>query len=84
MSNDTSTHAPDSSAAEDFVNTEDPFLKFEQWLAEAAKTELNDPNAMALSTVDSDGLPNVRMVLLKGVDGPDAGTDRGFVVYTNL
>ncbi|WP_227269352.1 pyridoxamine 5'-phosphate oxidase [Roseobacter weihaiensis] len=54
-----------------------PFEIAERWLEEAQQTEPNDPNAMALSTVDAEGLPNVRMVLLKGVE-PD-----GFVFYTN-
>lgn len=57
---------------------EDPMALFSEWLAEAVKTEPNDPNAMALATVDETGLPDVRMVLLK-----DAGPD-GFVFYTNL
>jgi pyridoxamine 5'-phosphate oxidase len=56
----------------------DPFALFEAWLGEAAATEPNDPNAMALATADADGLPDVRMVLLKGHDR------RGFVFYTNL
>jgi len=61
----------------------DPFDLFGGWLQEAVASEPNDPNAMALATVDGDGLPNVRMVLLKGMDG--AGhPDRGFVFYTNL
>jgi pyridoxamine 5'-phosphate oxidase len=47
------------------------------WLAEAEKTEINDPNAIALSTVDPDGLPNARMVLLKDIE------DDAFVFYTN-
>lgn len=58
--------------------THDPIDIFTQWLAEAGKTEPNDPNAMALATVDADGMPSVRMVLLK-----DHGAD-GFVFYTNL
>ncbi len=61
----------------DFTDTTEPFGLFETWLAEASQTEPNDPNAMALSTVDADGMPNVRMVLLKGFD------QRGFVFYTN-
>ncbi|WP_300299600.1 pyridoxamine 5'-phosphate oxidase [Ferrovibrio sp.] len=56
----------------------DPFALFAGWLAEAEKSEPNDANAMALATADTDGLPNVRMVLLKGFD------DRGFVFYTNF
>lgn len=55
-----------------------PFTHFAAWLAEAEKSEPNDPNAMALATADRDGLPNVRMVLLKGHD------ERGFVFYTNF
>src|SRR4029453_588512 len=51
---------------------------FEEWLKDAGKSEPNDPNGMALATVDEEGLPNVRMVLLKAVDG------RGFVFYTNV
>ena len=56
---------------------QDPFALFQAWLAEAGKSEPNDPNAMAVSTVDAEGLPDVRMVLLKDVD------QRGFVFYTN-
>ena len=55
----------------------DPFALFDQWFAEARAAEVNDPEAMALATADSDGRPSVRMVLLKG-HGPD-----GFVFYTN-
>jgi pyridoxamine 5'-phosphate oxidase len=55
----------------------DPIGLFETWLKAAGESEPNDPNAMALATVDADGLPDVRMVLLKGVD---AG---GFVFFTN-
>jgi pyridoxamine 5'-phosphate oxidase len=54
----------------------DPFSLFRDWLAEAEKSEPNDPNAMALATADASGQPNVRMVLLKGVDS-------GFVFYSN-
>jgi pyridoxamine 5'-phosphate oxidase len=56
---------------------DDPFVIARRWLAEAEQTEINDPNAIALSTVDSDGLPNARMVLLKEIEA-DA-----FVFYTN-
>lgn len=65
-----------------FVQAQDPFALFGEWMTAAEKTEPNDPNAMALATVDGDGLPNVRMVLLKGLDKADA-MDRGFVFYTN-
>jgi pyridoxamine 5'-phosphate oxidase len=63
---------------EDIPETGDPIALFRAWLAEADESELNDPNAMAVATVDADGLPDVRMVLLKEVD------DAGFVFYTNL
>ena len=56
---------------------DDPFAIARRWLTEAEATEINDPNAIALSTVDADGLPNVRMVLLKAIEA-DA-----FVFYTN-
>lgn len=56
---------------------DDPFEIARQWLAEAEAAEVNDPNAIALSTVDAEGLPNARMVLLKEIE-PDA-----FVFYTN-
>ncbi len=56
---------------------DDPIVLTQAWLNEAEGTELNDPNAIALATVDAAGLPNVRVVLLKGID---AG---GFVFYTN-
>lgn len=61
---------------------EDPFQLARDWLAEAEASEPNDPNAIALSTVDSSGLPNARMVLLKEIEvgGPDGGA---FVFYTN-
>ena len=55
-----------------------PIELFEEWLSEANLSEMNDPNAMALATVDSLGFPDVRIVLLKGV------TTEGFSFYTNL
>lgn len=58
----------------------DPFVLFDEWFAEAQASEPNDPNAMALATVDPRGLPSSRMVLLKG-HGADIG---GFIFYTNL
>lgn len=64
-------------------DAQDPFDLFEIWFSEARGAELNDPNAMAVATVDAAGLPNVRMVLLKDLDA--AGTkNRGFVFYTNF
>ncbi|WP_018689398.1 pyridoxamine 5'-phosphate oxidase [Ahrensia kielensis] len=62
----------------DISEATDPFVTFQEWLSEAEKSEPNDPNATALASVDADGLPNVRMVLLKGFD------ERGFVFYTNF
>ncbi len=63
--------------ADDFTRADDPIALFAAWFADAERHEVNDPNAMALATVDGDGLPNVRMVLLKDADA------RGFVFYTN-
>ena len=62
---------------------DDPFAIARAWLAEAEASEVNDPNAIALSTVDADGLPNARMVLLKDIEGVDAPSGGGFVFYTN-
>lgn len=62
--------------------TEDPIAIFETWMAEAAKTEPNDPNAVCLATSTPEGRPSARMVLLKGVDQDRPGG--GFVFYTNL
>lgn len=62
----------------DLLEGSDPFALFGQWLAEATASEPNDPNAMALATTGETGMPDVRMVLLKGFD------EHGFVFYTNL
>ncbi|MDO5706315.1 MAG: pyridoxamine 5'-phosphate oxidase [Paracoccus sp. (in: a-proteobacteria)] len=56
---------------------DDPFIIARRWLTEAERTEPNDPNAIALATVDADGMPDVRMVLLKDIE------DDAFVFYTN-
>lgn len=56
---------------------DDPFLIARNWLTEAESAEPNDPNAIALATVDADGMPNTRMVLLKDIE------DGAFVFYTN-
>lgn len=69
--------APEQLTSSDFTASMEPFLLFEEWFDEAKKTEPNDPNAMALATVDADGLPDVRMVLLNQRDA------RGFVFFTN-
>lgn len=63
---------------DDTIPDGDPIALFEAWFADACAHEVNDPNAMALATATPDGLPSVRMVLLKG-HGPD-----GFVFYTNF
>ena len=68
--------------AADFMGAGDPFALFEAWFADARRTEINDPEGMAVATTDEDGLPNLRMVLMKTLDGPER-TDRGFVFYTN-
>ena len=61
-----------------FLDLDDPFELFEKWFDEAKKKEINDPNALALGTASKEGIPSVRMVLLKGFD------KNGFVFYTNL
>ncbi len=61
----------------DFTEAEEPLRLFAAWFADAKKSEPVNPEAMALATVDGQGLPNARMVLLKGFD------ERGFVFYTN-
>jgi pyridoxamine 5'-phosphate oxidase len=61
-----------------FKDLENPIELFNEWFNEAKKTEINDPNALALATSSKDGVPSVRIVLLKGFN------QNGFVVYTNL
>ena len=61
-----------------FLDLDDPFELFEKWFTEAKKKEINDPNALALGTASKEGIPSVRMVLLKGFD------KNGFIFYTNL
>ena len=60
-----------------WVDAEDPVALFERWLGEAGRTEPNDPNAVTLATVDAQGRPDARVVLLKGI------SDAGFDIYTN-
>ncbi len=67
----------EANAAPEAVET-DPMRQFAAWMTEAEKSEPNDPNAMALATVGRDGMPSIRMVLLKGID------ERGFAFYTNF
>ena len=61
-----------------FLDLDDPFELFGKWFQEAKNKEINDPNALALGTASKEGIPSVRMVLLKGFD------KNGFVFYTNL
>ena len=61
-----------------FLDVDEPFELFEKWFDEAKKKEINDPNALALGTASKEGIPSVRMVLLKGFD------KNGFIFYTNL
>lgn len=77
MSEDGTNEDAELPGERDPAHKDDPFALFDAWMADAAKSEINDPNAMALATVDPDGMPDVRMVLLK-----DA-TPAGFVFYTN-
>jgi pyridoxamine 5'-phosphate oxidase len=78
MSDTGSIEHPSWLTSGDFAAADDPFALFAAWLKDASATEPRDPTAMTLATVDADGAPNARMVLLKGVDA------RGFVFYTNM
>jgi len=75
---DSEIQHPNRLTSGDFTEADEPLRLFGAWLAEATRSEPADPTAMALATVDEDGLPNVRMVLMKGFD------EQGFVFYTNL
>jgi pyridoxamine 5'-phosphate oxidase len=77
MSDTASIKHPGWLTTGDFTDADEPLRLFAAWFEDARRSEPADPDAMALSTVDRDGLPNVRMVLLKGFD------ERGFVFYTN-
>lgn len=78
MSDNAPIEHPNASTGDDFTVADEPFRLFAAWLAEARRAERVNPDAMAFATVDESGLPNVRMVLLKGFD------ERGLVFYTNL
>ena len=69
--------SPKKGRVPDFTEATDPFTLFSAWTKEAEAAEPVDPEAMALATVDAEGLPNVRMILLKSAD------EQGFVFYTN-
>ena len=77
MSDTTPIEQPSWLTSGDFTQADEPFRLFEHWLKEAAASEPRDPTAMTLATVDAEGMPNARMVLLKGTD------ERGFVFYSN-
>jgi pyridoxamine 5'-phosphate oxidase len=78
MSDAPSIERPGWLTGGDFTEVDEPLRVFAVWFDEAKRTEPGNPDAMALATVDAGGLPNARMVLLKGFD------ERGFVFYTNL
>ena len=77
MSDTASIQHPSWLTTGDFTESSEPFRLFAAWLKEATRSEPHNPTAMALATVDRDGLPNVRMVLLKSFD------EKGFVFYSN-
>ena len=77
MSDTASIEHPTWLTEGDFTESTEPFRLFARWFEDATKSEPANPNAMALATVDADGLPDVRMVLLKGFD------ENGFVFYSN-
>ena len=70
-------YAKDGGRDLSWLDADDPVALFDTWLAKAGETEANDPNAVALATVDADGQPDVRIVLLKGFSAD------GFDIYTN-
>ena len=78
MADTTSIKHPPPLTTGDFTQAEEPLALFAEWFAEAVKAEPNDPNAMSLATVDESGLPDVRMVLMKGYDAD------GFVFYSHI
>lgn len=79
----TTTHDGAPQPAGDFAESDDPFALFSDWFEDARAHEINDANAMVLATVDRDGMPNARTVLLKGTDAADFGDQRGFTWFTN-
>src|SRR6201989_391689 len=78
MTDTTDIKHPTPLTSGDFTEAAEPFALFGEWFAEACKSEPNDPNAMALATVDAAGLPDLRMVLMKGFDAD------GFVFYSHI
>ena len=78
MTDTTSIKHPSPLTSGDFTEAQEPFALFAEWFAEAVKAEPNDPTAMSLATVDTEGMPDVRMVLMKGYDAD------GFVFYSHV
>ena len=78
MSESASIQHPNGLTSGDFTEADEPLRLFAAWFSDATRSEPSDPSAMTLATIDSDGLPNARMVLMKGFD------EQGFVFYTNL
>src|SRR5260370_21194951 len=78
MADTTASKHPTPLTSGDFTDAEGPFALFGDWFADAVKGERSDPKAMSLATVDAAGLPDVRMVLMKGYDAD------GFVFYSHI
>ena len=78
MSESAPIEHPSGLTSGDFIEAEEPLRLFAAWFEQAARSEPRDPTAMSLATVDTEGLPNVRMVLMKGFG------EAGFVFYTNV
>jgi pyridoxamine 5'-phosphate oxidase len=78
MSESASIEHPTWLTSGDFTEAQEPLRLFAAWFEEACRSEPRDPTAMTLATVDADGMPNARMVLMKGFD------ETGFVFYTNV
>ena len=78
MADTTSIKDRNSLTSGDFTESTEPFRLFSEWFNDAVKAEPNDPTAMTLATVDSNGMPDARMVLMKGFD------EQGFVFYSHI
>jgi pyridoxamine 5'-phosphate oxidase len=78
MSESASIEHPSGLTGGDLIEADEPLRLFAAWFEQAVRSEPRDPTAMSLATVDADGLPNVRMVLMKGFG------EAGFVFYTNV
>jgi pyridoxamine 5'-phosphate oxidase len=78
MADTTTIKDRNSLTSGDFTDSTEPFRLFSEWFNDAVKAEPNDPTAMTLATVDADGMPDARMVLMKGFD------EQGFVFYSHI